>query len=290
MVKKRGIVWNYYIKKVDGSQVIAFCKFCDQSYIQNATRMERHMERCPKCPEDIRQQFIQVAHNKKNKTNVLGIKINDTWTKQESSMEQSNITDTELEDLDDWGYRNQAYPDGTTSSMQQNMELVMQTGDQSWENRDSTIQPTESDTNTVNRNWEANRSAAEPAASAASQERGGSVHQRKSHAPRRISQWPLLSMRSSGYSPLQSKIYQEQLLEQRALRRAAELELRRKTLEFERFQWEYERDKAHSELRWAHESRMMQFKEERERQIIEENRTRGLSHVITERQRSLRFF
>ncbi|XP_012283358.1 uncharacterized protein LOC105701297 [Orussus abietinus] len=280
MVKKRGIVWNYYNKKVDGSQVIAFCKFCDQSYIQNATRMERHMERCSKCPEDVRQRFIQVAHNKKTKASILGIKVSDPWTKQESSMEQTTITDTELEDLDDWSYRNQPYSDGAPGGLQQNIELVMQPGDQVWINRDSEEQNNEGDSNVVNREWEATRSVAEVTPTAENQERANIAHQRKSQTPRRISQWPLISSRVTDCSPLQSKIYQEQLLERRALRRAAELELRRKTLEFERFQWEYERDKAHSDLRWAHETRMMQLKEERERQLIEQGRTRGLSHVM----------
>lgn len=53
------------------------------------------------------------------------------------------------------------------------------------------------------------------------------------------------------------------------MRRVAELELRRKNLELERLQWEYERDKAHSELQLAHEVRMMEIKEEREKQALE---------------------
>jgi len=121
MVKKRSIVWNYYIKKVDGSQVIVFCKFCDQSYIQNATRMERHMERCPKCPEDIKQQLIQAAHNKKFKTSILGIK-ND-WPKQESSM--NHDIKAGLEDLNDWNYQSQPYSD-ETSTAQQNVNLPVE--------------------------------------------------------------------------------------------------------------------------------------------------------------------
>ena len=98
---------------------------------------------------------------------------------------------------------------------------------------------------------------------------------RKVFIPRRLSQWPVMTQRTTPtHSPLQSKIYQEQLLEKRALRRVAELELRRKTLEFEKFQWEYERDKAQSEFKWAHETRMMALKEERERQLIEQSRAR----------------
>jgi len=142
MVKKRGIVWNYYTKKVDGSQVIVFCKFCDQSYIQNATRMERHMERCPKCPEDIKQQLIQAAHSKKYKANILGIK-ND-WPKQESSI--NHDIKTGLEDLNDWNYQSQPYSD-ETSTTQQNVNLSVENND--------------SDGNSVNRDWDVSRENAE---------------------------------------------------------------------------------------------------------------------------------
>lgn len=79
---------------------------------------------------------------------------------------------------------------------------------------------------------------------------------------------------------MQSKIYQEQLLERRALRKVAELEAQRKALELERFQWEYERDKLQTEIRWAHETRMMQLKEDRERQLIDQSRTRTISHAV----------
>lgn len=140
MVKKRGIVWNYYTKKVDGSQVIVFCKFCDQSYIQNATRMERHMERCPKCPEDIRQQFIQAAHSKKHKASVLEMskdwsKPNSVPTKQDSSM----VHEVELGNLDDWSCASDA--------MQQNLNLMVENND--------------IDGSTVNRNWDAGRDGME---------------------------------------------------------------------------------------------------------------------------------
>lgn len=63
----------------------------------------------------------------------------------------------------------------------------------------------------------------------------------------------------------------EQYLERRAFRQTAELELRRKTLEFERFQWQYHIEKTQSEMRWAHECRMMQLKEEQLNQLIKQS-------------------
>lgn len=64
MTKKPGIVWNHYDKKVDGSQIIAFCKYCNQSYIQNATRMEKHLIRCDKAPDAVKQIFSKHTINK----------------------------------------------------------------------------------------------------------------------------------------------------------------------------------------------------------------------------------
>lgn len=78
------------------------------------------------------------------------------------------------------------------------------------------------------------------------------------------------SPRVARHSPLQTKILQEQLLERRAMRKLAELEMKRKTIEFERYQWEYERDKTRADLKWAHETRMMQLREEREQKLLQE--------------------
>ncbi|XP_033227098.1 uncharacterized protein LOC117179430 isoform X2 [Belonocnema kinseyi] len=270
MVKKRGIVWNYFEKKVDGTQVIAFCKFCDQSYTQNATRMEKHLERCPKCPDDIRLQFMQVGATKRSKARLLGDTM-DAWVKQDGSIE-GNITETEIEELENWEYRTQTYADEGSTSAPQTVELIMQ-GDQSWVGRETELESAEHEETVTKTEWIASQSNTESAA--APQEQAPRSVPRKIYYPRRVSQWPLITQRAApSHSPLQSKIYQEQLLEKRALRRVAELELRRKTLEFERFQWEYERDKAQSDLKWAHENRMMQLKEERERQLIEQGRAR----------------
>lgn len=108
-----------------------------------------------------------------------------------------------------------------------------------------------------------------------SQERPSISHPRKTTLTRRISQWPGFSARATGHSPLQSKILQEQLLERRIWRRVAELELRKKNLELERLQWEYERDKMQSELKFGHEGRMMELREEREKQILEREMADG---------------
>ena len=160
MVKKRGIVWNYFDKKVDGTQVIAFCKFCNQSYTQNATRMEKHMERCPKCPDDIKMQFIQVGVNKKSKARLLGSTM-DGWVKQDGSIE-GNITETELEELENWEYRTQTYTDEGSSNAPQTVELIMQ-GDQSWVGRETEIHNADNEETVTKTEWIAGQSNTESA-------------------------------------------------------------------------------------------------------------------------------
>ena len=142
MVKKQGVVWNYYTKKENGTQVIAFCKFCDQSYIKNATRMERHMERCPKCPEDIRQQFIKVAHNKKAKANIFSIKVNEIWPKQEliPGNEAATRQDVVMDNLEHWEYQNQN-PSGVINSIPRtNVHYVIPNQSQ-WVAQDQNLEP-----------------------------------------------------------------------------------------------------------------------------------------------------
>ncbi|XP_026669450.1 uncharacterized protein LOC108625150 [Ceratina calcarata] len=274
MVKKRGIVWNYYNKKILGSQVIAFCKFCNQSYIQNATRMERHMGRCSKCPEDVKQQFIQVAHSKKHKSDSTDNKLNDRWPKQESPVD-SSITDTKLEDFYEWNYKSQSY---LADTVQQQINFIKHNNTQNWTSQNNVTKSNDTHTKCTSRNWE-NQNDTGTIASAGIQEQTSSVQQTKSYSPKEIFQWPV-SAQTYEPSSLRNKIYQEQLLEKCALRRAAELDVQRKMLELERFQWEYERDKLQTEVRWAHETRMMQFKEERERQLTEQSRIRTPSSII----------
>ncbi|KOC67607.1 hypothetical protein WH47_10382 [Habropoda laboriosa] len=248
------------------------CKFCNQLYIQNATlmeRMKRHLEKCPKCREDIRQQFIQVAHSKQYKTSNIDKKINDGWLKQESSVDQN--TNIQLEDLDDWNYKNQLHLTETSNAIQQNMVLVMKNNEQNWVNQDNGIE--NNDTDISSDSQKVTIRLAGP------QARSSLVHQRKSYNPRRLPQWPVSSTHTSDCSPLQNKIYQEQLLERRALRKSAELEVQCKALELQKFQWEYERDKLQTEVRWAHETRMMQLKEEREKQLTDYSRIKTVSHV-----------
>ncbi|KAF7383922.1 hypothetical protein HZH68_014679 [Vespula germanica] len=239
-----------------------------------APRMERHLERCLKCPGEVRRQFVQVRNDKRNKANVLGVKVNDKQRKRESSLE--HVADLELDGLDDWHYKNRYYTDEMSETIQQcDAKIVIQSKDKSLTSHDSNVQSIRGDGSAKIRTRDSSQTDAEMAKIDGSEEHKGTIRRKKSLPARRISRWPFLSIRDPGYSPLQSKIYQEQLLESRASRKIAELELRRKTLELERFQWEFERDKAQSEIRWAYEMRMMQLQEEHERKLIDQNRNRG---------------
>lgn len=100
MVKKKGIVWNYFTKKVYGSQITVSCKFCGQSYIQNATRMEKHVVRCIKCPKNIKHDFVRALRIKKAES-LMELKLVGNWT--ESASRVINQGCNEL-NLPEWQY------------------------------------------------------------------------------------------------------------------------------------------------------------------------------------------
>lgn len=91
---------------------------------------------------------------------------------------------------------------------------------------------------------------------------------------RRISQLPIRPGRFSSYSLLQQKIQQEELMEKRALRQAAELQLERTKLELEKLKWEFEKEKYERDFRWAHECQMMQIREQQEIEMMRVNNSR----------------
>lgn len=51
MVKKKGLVWNFF--QIKGKGVV--CKYCTQEYKQaNSVKMERHIKKCLKCPAGLK--------------------------------------------------------------------------------------------------------------------------------------------------------------------------------------------------------------------------------------------
>ncbi|XP_034951084.1 uncharacterized protein [Chelonus insularis] len=280
MVKKRGVVWSYYDKKVEGSTVIAFCKFCHRSYIQNATRMEKHLARCEKAAPDVKQLFLRVSTSKRvNRARLLGAKIGGDWINKngEITLDISNLTEADIEDINEWNRQKEEMANNEDVPVQ-SLDLLEEDDDPAgWsgqqESSPSKLQRKNTESMKTHREWikeddletvtvdNYETTEEEPQLQNVNVEQG------------RVSVNPLLqsvqTIPASPHSPLQTKILQEQLLERRAFRKIAELELRRKTLEFERFQWEYEHEKARAEKQWAHELRMMQLKEERERVIVQ---------------------
>ncbi|XP_058799169.1 putative mediator of RNA polymerase II transcription subunit 26 [Phymastichus coffea] len=259
MVKKKGIVWNYFTKRIRGSQVIAFCKFCNQSYIQNATRMEKHIERCEKCPENIRKDFVKLVRNKRANSLI-------SWSMQQNQNNQNNTHNENEENVNDWEYE-----ELNKQILENNSDDIDIDDSKNWiEN--SQLQPVESEEPKENQEWDVARD-----------ERSASVNEsiaaqipalqrplnRRVHS-KRVSHMPLLSNHNSVNSFLNSKIQREQYLERLALRKIAELELQRKTLEFEKLKWEHTVEKTRNEMRWAHECRMMQLKEEYQQNLIKQ--------------------
>lgn len=54
MDKKKGVTWTYF--RVEDKKVI--CKYCSKLYKHaNVNKMERHIKKCFKCPEDFKKVF-----------------------------------------------------------------------------------------------------------------------------------------------------------------------------------------------------------------------------------------
>ena len=98
MTKKPGIVWNYYNKTVAGAQTIANCKFCNKAYAQNATRMEKHLTRCDKCPDPVKEIFsIRRTDNQKTWIEQKPSDIETEWNETFASGEQQDMHEEELD-------------------------------------------------------------------------------------------------------------------------------------------------------------------------------------------------
>ncbi|XP_028566721.2 zinc finger BED domain-containing protein 4-like [Podarcis muralis] len=54
--KKTG-VWHHYIEIIEGRKRVGQCKYCGQTYANNATRMKRHLTICKNCPERIQSSY-----------------------------------------------------------------------------------------------------------------------------------------------------------------------------------------------------------------------------------------
>ncbi|XP_014212256.1 uncharacterized protein LOC106642116 [Copidosoma floridanum] len=264
MVKKKGIVWNYFTKKIYGAQVTAFCNFCDQSYIQNATRMEKHIVRCPKCPDDVKHAFLKAVRTKKANS-VMALRLASNWslptvTKQNNT--RQNFTEV---NLPEWKYNEDDAPvnDGT-----RNANEVEDSKD--W-NKNLSVQDEQNEYVIPHVNWEPNNDdegssndIVEQNTEEQIEEEPEVTYTRRVRSNRRSLQPPV---RTTYNSAVQNKIQHEQYLEKRALRRVAEIELQHKTLEYEKLKWEFENQKTQSEARWIHECRMMQLKELHQQQL-----------------------
>ena len=68
---------------------------------------------------------------------------------------------------------------------------------------------------------------------------------------------------------LQNKMLEEDFLHKKIARKFAELELKRKILELERLQWEFQRDKYQNDIRLACDVRMMHYQEENAKRLMD---------------------
>ncbi|XP_063306374.1 uncharacterized protein LOC134607758 [Pelobates fuscus] len=55
---KKSSVWHHYTEYTDGRKIVGKCKYCGQTYANNATRMKRHLATlCQRCPERVQDSF-----------------------------------------------------------------------------------------------------------------------------------------------------------------------------------------------------------------------------------------
>lgn len=57
MPNYKGLVWEYFRPKNINNKTVYTCKFCDQTYCKNATRMTLHLKKCNRCPTNVREKF-----------------------------------------------------------------------------------------------------------------------------------------------------------------------------------------------------------------------------------------
>lgn len=62
--QKKTSVWKHFVEVHEGNKIIGKCKYCDQTYANNATRMKRHLCTCKKCPERIQCIFQKLVQHK----------------------------------------------------------------------------------------------------------------------------------------------------------------------------------------------------------------------------------
>lgn len=61
MPKKFSNAWIYFNKKNVGGKKLGVCRYCKKQYVNNATRMSRHLASCLLVPNEVKKMF-QVEH------------------------------------------------------------------------------------------------------------------------------------------------------------------------------------------------------------------------------------
>jgi len=63
--KPKSAVWNYYFTN-NPDNLLFSCKFCYTEYTRNATRMQKHLIKCLKCPQYVKEIFLRKLHCSKS--------------------------------------------------------------------------------------------------------------------------------------------------------------------------------------------------------------------------------
>lgn len=68
MPNQKTSVWRHYNEIAEGRKRVGACKYCGQTYANNATRMKRHLTTCKKCPEPIKSSYRQLLQTREGFT------------------------------------------------------------------------------------------------------------------------------------------------------------------------------------------------------------------------------
>lgn len=67
MPNHKGLAWQYFKEKSVDNKVVYSCKFCEQAYRKNATRMTLHLKKCSRFPTNLKATFSKPNKCSKSK-------------------------------------------------------------------------------------------------------------------------------------------------------------------------------------------------------------------------------
>lgn len=93
MPRQPSDIWRHFNEvKKDGKVVKYICKYCSQQYVKNATKQQKHIERCPKAPSNVKSSKKTQGHALVNfvSPSSPGPSISSSTIESENSVEEAS--------------------------------------------------------------------------------------------------------------------------------------------------------------------------------------------------------